>query len=195
MNERVFPSSNTIASNDDAAGKDALLAWTPPADGEYVLRVRDLNSKGGPEAIYYVACEPAKPDFSLRCDGDKAGLAPGTRTAWFVHVTRENGFTGPVTVEVKGLPAGVSVNPLTIPPTMTQGVLVLSAAADAPKGAANVEVVGRAAVTRDGKEEELTRRAAVEQEIYVPGGGRAEGFSFVAANRSPDRRIGSKRSP
>jgi hypothetical protein len=162
-----------LTSNDDTNGKDAVLTFTPPADGDYVLRVRDLNSRGGPGAVYHVEAGPALPDFSLRCDGDKAGLAPGTRAAWFVHVTRENGFKGPVQVEVKGLPAGVSVNPLTIPPTMTQGVLVLSAAADAPKGVGNVEVVGRATVTREGKEEVLTRKATVEQEIYVPGGGRA----------------------
>src|SRR5207248_10139909 len=38
---------SVLASNDDAVGKDAALVFTPAADGDYVLRIRDLNSKGG----------------------------------------------------------------------------------------------------------------------------------------------------
>ncbi len=43
-----------LATNDDAVGKDAMLVFSPPADGEYVLRIRDLNSKGGDSAVYYI---------------------------------------------------------------------------------------------------------------------------------------------
>lgn len=154
-----------LASNDDTFGKDAMVVFTPPADGDYVLRIRDLNSKGGPTAVYYIEADWARPDFTLRCDPDKAMIAPGVGTAWFVHVTRNNGFTGPVKVEVRGLPKGVSVNPLTIPETMTQGVLVVSAAADAPRDAANVDIVGTATVQMDGKDETLTRRVTPNQEI------------------------------
>ena len=138
------PKGEVLATNDDTFGKDAMIVFTPLTDGEYVLRLRDLNSKGGPTFIYHIEADWARPDFSLRCDGDKAMIGPGSRTAWYVHVTRSNGFTGPVAVSVKGLPAGVTVNPLTIPPTMTQGLLVLSAAADAQRSVANVEVVGSA---------------------------------------------------
>src|SRR5262249_6689235 len=114
----------------------------------------------------------ARPDFSLRCDGDKAMIGPGSSTAWYVHVTRANGFTGPVRIDVKGLLRGVTVNPLTIPPTMTQGLLVLTADNDAGIDAANVEVLGTATATIDGKDKEITRTATPNQEIYLPGGGR-----------------------
>jgi hypothetical protein len=163
---------DVLATNDDAFGKDAALVFAPPAAGDYVLRVRDLNSKGGPTAVYYVEADWAKPDFTLRCDPDKAMIGPGSSTAWYVHVVRSNGFAGPVNVEVKGLPKGVTVNPLTIPAQMTQGLLVLSAAPDAQRDAANVEIVGSATATIDGKEETLTRRVTPNEEIYLPGGGR-----------------------
>ena len=91
-----------LVSNDDTFGKDSALVFTPTADGDYVLRIRDLNSKGGPTAVYFIECDWAKPDFTLRCDGDKAMIGPGSSTAWFVQVARLNGFTGAVTVEVKG---------------------------------------------------------------------------------------------
>jgi hypothetical protein len=168
-----------LASNDDTFGKDAALVFTPPADGDYLLRIRDLNSKGGPGYVYHIEADWALPDFTLRCDGDKAMIGPGSRTAWYVHVSRQNGFAGPVTVAVKGLPKGVSVNPLTIPASMTQGLLVLSAAADAPKDAANVEVIGTGTTKLpDGKEQPLVRAVTPNQEIYLPGGGRG-GFDVA----------------
>jgi hypothetical protein len=162
-----------LATNDDTFGKDAALAFTPPADGDYVLAVRDLNSKGGDTAVYYVEADWARPDFTLRCDPDKAMIGPGSSTAWYVNVVRQNGFTAPVDVKVEGLPHGVTASPLTIPPTMTQGVVVLTAAADAPRDAANVKVVGTGRVRGDGgKEEVLKRTATPNEEIYLPGGGR-----------------------
>jgi hypothetical protein len=185
----MTPKGQVLASNDDAFGKDAALVFTPPADGDYVLRIRDLNSKGGPTFVYFVECDWARPDFSLRCDGDKAMIGPGSSTAWYVHVTRTNGFTGPVRIEANGLPKGVTVNPLTIPPSMTQGLLVLTADKDAAIDAANVAVVGTAAASLDGKEETLTRTATPNQEIYLPGGGRGRfdvGLHTVAVTDPSD---------
>jgi hypothetical protein len=164
-----------LASNDDTFGKDAALVFTPPADGDYVVRLRDLNSKGGPTAVYYLEADWAVPDFALRCDPDKAMIGPGSSAAWYVQVTRSGGFTGPVKVEVKGLPDGVTVNALTILPSMTQGLLVLTASANAPLATANVEIIGTATVKGkggNGKEQTLPRRATPRQEIYFPGGGR-----------------------
>jgi hypothetical protein len=162
-----------VASNDDLLGKDSGLVFTPSADGEYVLRLRDLHGRGGPTAVYHLQAAPAQPNFTLRCDPDKSMIGPGSSTAWYVQVVRENGFTGPVRVEAAGLPAGVSVSPLTIPPNMTQGLLVLTAAAGAPIGVANVELTGTGVVPgAGGKDETLVRPVTPIQEIYFPGGGR-----------------------
>jgi hypothetical protein len=161
-----------LAANDDdpTTGKDALLTFTPSADGEYLLRLRDLNSKGGPAFVYYLEADYAKPDFSIRCDGARAHVGPGGRTAWYVHVVRQNGFAGPVKVDVHDLPPGVAASPLTIPPTMTQGLVVLTAEKEATVGAAAaVRVVGTA-TRSDGTE--VTHTATANEEIYLPGGGR-----------------------
>lgn len=160
----MAPDGRVVTNNDDANGKDAALVFTPPADGEYVLRVRDLNNKGGDGFVYFLAADVAKPDFSLKLDPSKAMIGPGSRTAMYVTVARTNGFTGAVKIDVRNLPKGVTVNPLTIPATMTQGCLVVSAAADAKLDASLIEVVG----TADG----LTRVAKPDEEIYNPGGGR-----------------------
>ena len=162
-----------VAQNDDANGKDSALTFAPPADGDYTLRIRDLNSKGGPTFVYHIEADFAKPDFVARCDGDKAMIGPGAHAAWYVQVTRTYGFAGAVSVAVAGLPAGVSVNPLTIPAGETQGLLVLSAARDAKIDAANVTLTATAELTHSGKTEKATRPVLVAQEIYSPGGGRA----------------------
>lgn len=166
-------SGAVIASNDDANGKDPALVFTPTVDGEYVIRVRDLNSKGGEGFVYFLSADWAKPDFTIKCDPSKAMMGPGSRSAHYVLITRTNGFTGPVKIAVSGLPKGVTASPLTIPATMTQGVFVLSAASDAPMDAAIIEVTGTADITFEGKAESVTHRAIAVEEIYNPGGGRA----------------------
>ena len=186
----MTPDGKVLASNDDLVGKDAGLVFTPPTDGDFVARVRDLNNKGGDGFVYFLECDFARPDFSLKCDPAKAMIGPGTRTAWFAQVTRTDGFAGPVKVEVQGLPAGVTVNALTIPANMTTGLLVVSAAADASVDAAVVKVVGTAEIAdAGGKPVAITREAVAVEEIYLPGGGRGRfdaGMQAVAVTTPSD---------
>jgi hypothetical protein len=173
--EVMSPKGQVLASNDATHGPEAALVFTPTADGDHVLRVRDLNSKGGDASVYYVELDPAQPDFTIRCDPDKAMIGPGSSTAWYVQVTRSGGFAGPVQVAVQGLPRDVTASPLTIGPTMTQGVIVVTAAPTAAPAAEFVELIATAKVkTAEGREETLTRTVTPNQEIYSPGGGRAK---------------------
>jgi hypothetical protein len=162
-----------LAENDDGVGKDSRLDWTAPEDGEYIIEVRDLTGQGGPTFFYNLTARPIRPDFALKCDTDRALIAPGNRTCWFVLVERRYGFAGPVTVEVKGLPAGVTASALTIPPELGQGVVFLTAAPDAKIDTAQVEVFGTATLPgEDGQPRSVTKRARPLTEIYIPGGGR-----------------------
>jgi hypothetical protein len=168
----------SLAENDDAKAvvgitKDPQIAWTAPADGTYRLRVADVHGGGGPAFVYALTARRAEPDFAIRCDGDKIQIGPGGSGAWYPIIERTGGFDGPVTVEIRGLPAGVTASPLTIGPTMTRGCVVLTAAADAAVATARVRVVGTAVVKGpDGKDRTLVRTAQPLQEIYLPGGGR-----------------------
>ncbi len=158
----------TLAEADDTFGKDPRLEWTAPADGPFAVQVVDLHSRGGPEFGYVLEAEAARPDFVLTCDPDKLNVGPGGRVPVFVQVTRRGGFSGPVMLEWDGLPAGVTSSPLVVPASMTQGVLVVSAAADSALAATLVTLKGKAE-TPDGP---VVHSAAPRQEIYMPGGGR-----------------------
>jgi len=181
----LSPDGKVLLTNDDLNGKDAALTFTPAADGAFLVRLRDLNSKGGQTSPYFLSADFAVPDFTLKLDPAKAMLGPGSSNAWYVTVTRVGGFAGPVRVDVTGLPKGVTVNPLTIPANMTVGTLVLTAALDAPIDAANVGVAGTATI--DGKE--VRRPVVALDEIYLPGGGRGlfpVAMKTVAVTQSSD---------
>jgi hypothetical protein len=185
----MTPDGKVLAASDDVNGKDPRFHFTPSADGDHVVRIRDLNNKGGDGFVYYLEADIARPDFTLKCDPSKAMIGPGSRTAWYVQVTRSSGFTGPVKVEVKGLPKGVTASPLTIPANMTQGCLVLTAADDAKPDAAVVQVVGSGPLAPQAGSPSLTRTATPVEEIYFPGGGRGRfdvGMQAVAVTGPSD---------
>lgn len=151
-----------------------LDAWTAPADGKYVIEVRDLHLRGGPPFVYFLQVTRSEPFFELYADTDKTPLAPGVSGVIFVRVARKNGFQEPIQLSVAGLPPGVTAECGRILGGKAQdGCIVLHAAADAPQGAANITITGSAAVAMsDGSMKELTAVAAPYQEIYQPGGGR-----------------------
>lgn len=180
---------DVLDSNDDALGKDSRLEWKAPEDGDYTIEVRDVAGRSGPTYFYNLTATRLLPDFRLKCDPDRALIAPGNRTSWYVQVERKNGFVGPVAVEVKGLPAGMTVTPLTIPPELSTGTLILSAAPDAKIDAASVQVIGKAELPgSDGKPVSVRHVARPLTEIYMPGGGRGqlevdtEGVAITEAN-------------
>ncbi|HEV3162948.1 MAG TPA: PPC domain-containing protein [Isosphaeraceae bacterium] len=158
----------SLAEADDTFGKDPRLEWTAPEDGAFLLQLNDLHSRGGEGFGYVLQAEPAHADFVLTCDPDKASIGPGARTAVFAKVERRGGFTGPVTLEWNNLPAGMSASALTIPPQMTQGVVVLTAAEAATPAASLIMVTGKGGTPQG----TILRPASPKEEIYLPGGGR-----------------------
>ncbi len=164
-----------IAANDDIhpRTKDSLLVFTAPADGLYTLQIRDLLYRGGPTFGYFLSVKPEVPDFTVQCDEDRAGLGPGTNMPWYVRIARTGGFNAPVEFRIKGLPPGITVNPLTVPAHATDGVLILQAAADAKPVASFVRVFAKATVTgSDGQPRVIEKLVEPLTEMEMPGGGR-----------------------
>ncbi len=154
--------------------KDSRLTWTAPADGPYIVAVRDLHGRGGERFVYHLQAEPAEPDFELTGEYYYAMLAPGTRMIWFAKIDRQNGFDAPVAIEVENLPPGVTQTPVTIPAGMSQCGIILSAAKDAAIGASLVRVRGKATLRgADGRERQLVRYGRVTCEQQNSGGGQA----------------------
>ena len=80
----------------------------PLPRGDYTIEVRDLAGHGGPTYFYNLSALPILPDFRLKCDVDRAMIAPGNRTAWFVIAGAQKRHAAEIKIEVKGLPPGVT---------------------------------------------------------------------------------------
>ena len=84
-----------------------LEGWEAPADGKYVIEIRDGQLRGGPGFEYALQVTPTQPCFELEIDTDKTQLSAGTYGSIFVRVVRKHGFTGEVQLHIDGLPPTV----------------------------------------------------------------------------------------
>jgi hypothetical protein len=148
--------------------------WTVPADGKYVIEIRDVHLRGGPAFPYFLKITRSQPYFELYLDADKTQVCPGGCAALFVRMDRKNGFTGEVQLAIEGLPPGVTASCGRILADQGQdGCIVLQAAPDAQLAVSNIVVTGRAEHTlADGTVLNLSTTALPYQETYQPGGGR-----------------------
>ena len=168
-----------LAEADDATYQRVLSAdpyverFAAPADGTYLVEIRDLHGRGGAGFPYALRIGPSSPTFVLEVDTDKTLLAPGLAAPIYVRALRRGGFTGDIDLTIDGLPAGVTAVAGRILATGNDGCLWLQAAPDAPAGWGNVTITGQATVTAaDGSTGVIQSRADPLQEIYMPGGGR-----------------------
>jgi hypothetical protein len=83
------------------------------ATGEYTIQIRDITTNGaGPDFLYRVIIRPQVPHVgNIDAAEDHINLEAGSTHPVAVTVDREEGFNGYVTVDVEGLPAGVTVLP------------------------------------------------------------------------------------
>ena len=147
--------------------------FSVPADGKYVIEVRDVHLRGGPRHVYAVRTTKAVPYFELFLDSDKTQLPPATHGVIFVRSERHNGFAGAIDLAVDHLPPGVTARCGRILANGTDGCIILSADADAKPAISNISVTGTEIQTaKSPSGPPLTDIARPMQETYMPGGGR-----------------------
>jgi hypothetical protein len=147
--------------------------WAPPADGKYIVEVRDVHLRGGAQFPYLLKIERSQPSFELYSDSDKTQLSPGSSAVIFVRCERKNGFTGEVQLAIDGLPHGVSASCGKIRADGQDGCIVLTSDHDAPLNVSNVTITGTATHALEGGQSLTLSAINVPcQEIYFPGGGR-----------------------
>lgn len=154
------PSGKMLATNDDgvAGTKDPRLWFSAPADGDYLLQIREVGmSRLGERLVYRLDASVQLPDFEVEAGPEAADLSPGGSVEVNITVRRLGSFAGPVAITAANLPAGVTAAPLTLAPNQDKGKLKLTASADARSGSVQVRVVGKS--TSDGQE--LRRVATV----------------------------------
>lgn len=145
---------------------DSKLDFVAPADGDYLLHLKDVRGMEGPEFAYRLGIRRAAPDFELKAEPANPNIPRGGSTLVTVSAVSIRDYQGSIQVQVKGLPHGVSASAATIPAGQDSTVVVLSAAKDAPLDAqpSPIEIVGRAEVNGH----DLVRTARTEGEADPP---------------------------
>ena len=162
------------AESSDAGTDPAPLAYSPPINGTYTIRLSEkFRTRGGPNFIYrlriFDALVPTgEPGFRLTMmPGDLRGshstdtltLLRGSKSNVIVTVERLGGFTGAIDVNVRSLPKGVTVTPATIAANQSSVAIAFEASATVPIGTIPLTIVGKATI--DGK--------PIEKQAVVPG--------------------------
>ena len=172
--------------------RDVRWEFTPPADGEYAVQVRDqyYQQRGSLRFTYRLSIRRPQPDFRLivvpnhETQPDATVVGRGGRHWMDVLAFRNDSFDEPIRVEATNLPPGVTCEPVVIGPGKTSAPLVFFAAKDAPLGHAEIRVLGKAAI--DGIETMRVARGGglTWQTTNTPGIARMAD-SIVLAVRNP----------
>ena len=128
-----------VAGNDDSKGPDSVVRFDVPADGEYLVRVKDHLGRGRPDFVYRVEIAAPEPRLALsipRIDRfsqtrQTVFVPRGNRYGVLVNATRTN-FDGDLVLGIADLPAGLTMTAPPIKAGQVQVPVVFEAAADAP---------------------------------------------------------------
>jgi len=134
--------------NDDGGpgyGKDSLLHFTAPADGDYIVKLHDVRGLKGSDYTYRLTMRPPTPDFMLSVSPKNPNVPQGGRIPVTVTAFRIDDFDGSIEVSVKDLPAGLHATSGVIGSGQTSATLLLSSDEHASLDrAVPLEVEGRA---------------------------------------------------
>ena len=131
----------SLAQAEGGDGTDPRLAWTAPADGNFVVAVSDMYGQGSADHVYRLATAPAPPHFTATLPTHAFFVENGKTNEIKVTVTRVEGFKEQLVLSVKGLPEGVTARPVAVPDKSGEVKLELVATADAKAASGPLEIL------------------------------------------------------
>jgi hypothetical protein len=137
------PQGNQLASADDGNGLDPRVQFQAPGGIDHVvLAVEDLHRRGAANFGYRLKARPVRSEFTLQVASPVINI-PRTGVAVVqVNVTR-SAYNGPIQLVIPDSVDGVTAEDGLVPEGANTGTLLLSAAADAPLRALDLQVAGQ----------------------------------------------------
>ena len=134
------------------AHPDPAGRWVAPADGRYLILVRNLigGQNRDPRRIYRLSIRREEPDFHLAVVSPRTdqpagfNLARGGRELLEVLAIRQRGLSGPIRVTAEKLSPGIECPDIWIGPGQDRGIVVLSAGRDCRGFTGGLNLVGHA---------------------------------------------------
>lgn len=87
--------------------RDPDLIWKAPADGEYVIAIKDFHLGGGPRYDFDLLVELLMPDFKASVSNDLIQGVVGKESELQVKLDRVGDFVGEIEVGLQGAPEGL----------------------------------------------------------------------------------------
>jgi hypothetical protein len=138
-----------IASNDDAAGPDSSLKFTPAESTNYFVRIRDTLGGGGRDFVYRIEITPDQPSLAVKIPevarNDTQSrqwivVPRGNRFATLLLAKRSN-LGGELDFGIKDLPPGILMETNRMAANVEAMPLVFEAAPDAAIGGKLLDLV------------------------------------------------------
>jgi hypothetical protein len=149
------PDGKVIALNDDHydAGSgmntdhaDSYLMVNLPTDGKYFIHVGDTRRLAGKEYAYRLRISQPQPDFALRVIPSRICIPSKASAAVTVFAIRKDGFTGPIELRFKDLPAVLESPGATLAANQEVVELAVKTSLAAMEKPVNVTLVGTAKI-------------------------------------------------
>jgi hypothetical protein len=158
-------SGKKLAEADDVqSSPDAVLQFSPPADGTCYVKICDrVSNRGGDEFAYRLHIKEndssnAAP-FSIALTDRVLNLDRGGELKLKIAISR-TGFKDPIELSFEGLPERITATGTTVGKNKTKANVTLTAADDAPLGLNEVRLIGTAKL----EEQTLTVTAKVSSQ-------------------------------
>lgn len=137
----------TIQRVDDMqTSRDAELAFTAPADGQYQILVADLNRRGGWRFVYRLRLTHPEPDFKASVAADAFVMTAGKPLEIPITIDRTAGFADEIEFSVAGLPATITAMPVkSVPKGETEKAVKLVLNATTGPWSGTVAITGKSA--------------------------------------------------
>lgn len=174
-----MPLTRLYYKNDDGGvlyGRDSYLMFEPPADGEYIVSLRDIRGEQSEKHTYSLRIHSPRPDFKILIGA--AGISIPENGAMLVGVEceRYEGFEDEIRVRLEGLPPGIEASETVIERGENTATLLLRAKPGAktpePNAPASYRLVAtgiihNSEVTRTVEPDEQARRISIGKPSVV----------------------------
>ena len=135
-----------VAAKEDFGVGNATFDYTIPADGDYILALRDMHRRGGSPFAYRIAIAATQTGFTLAASADRLNIGAGG-TAMVTVTSKRKGYNGPIQVSTTDLPEGITSMPTVIGPGLNTVVLTVRSELNSATGKAiPVKIVGKARI-------------------------------------------------
>lgn len=160
-----------LAKAEDAVyPNDPRIEWRAGNQGTVFVVVSSLTLAGGPEHRYRLSVRPIKPDYKIAAAAASITLQNGSTNTLKVTAQRLRGFTNQLALEVRGLPEGVAVTPLTIGEKETEVSLNFTTTTNAPPFSGPLILTAKASGVVEGERVIPFNLVATGENNGVPNG-------------------------